>query len=64
LDRTFTLDKKGEVWTYTDPHLSKYNESSLGELRTVFDRLKIAIEATAPKRLDDSTKKLPSAETE
>ena len=63
LVRHFNLDKKSGAWTYTDPYLIKYGKSSLDKLQEVFDKLKIAIEASAPKRLDDTDKWLPPSET-
>ena len=62
LVRSFQLSKKDNQWTYLDPYLIKYKESSLDKLLSTYERLKIAIEASAPKSLDDN-KLLPS-ETE
>ena len=63
LVRHFDLNKKGDTWTYADPYLIKYGESSLDKLQAVFDKLKVAIEASAPKKLDDTEKQLPPSET-
>jgi len=62
LVQTFTFNKKAGLWTYADPYLIKNNESSLDKLLTTYERLKIAIEASAQKSLDNN-KLLPS-ETE
>ncbi len=64
LVRTFYLKKKGAAWTYEDPYQIKYGESSLPMLQTAYDRLRIAIEASAPRKLDDSPKELPKDTTE
>jgi len=45
IKKTFHLEKKGSGWTYVDPSLIKYGESSLEELKSVFSRLKLAMEA-------------------
>jgi hypothetical protein len=63
LVRTFNLDKKDDKWTYTDPYLIKYGESSLDKLQTVFDRLKSAIETSAHKQFGNTKGQLPSNET-
>lgn len=64
LVRTFYLKKKGTGWIYEDPYLIKYRESSLPMLQTAYDRLRIAIEASAPGKLDQSKKELPTNPTE
>ena len=61
LARTFYIDKKEGAWTYTDPYLIKDGKSSLGELQSVFDKLKVAIEASIPKRLNNTGKQLPAS---
>lgn len=58
LVRTFYLKKKGAGWSYEDPYLIKYGESSLPMLQTAYDRLRIAIEASAPGKLDTSRREL------
>ena len=63
LVRTFNLNKKEDAWTYTDPYLIKYGESSLDKLQEVFDKLKVAIEASAPKKIEDTQGQLPPNET-
>ena len=59
---SYQLYRKGVEWTYLDPYLIKHGRSSLDKLQKVFDRLKIAIEAFAPKKLDDTRKYLPPSE--
>lgn len=59
LVRTFSLKKKGTGWIYEDPYLIKYGESSLSMLQTACDRLRIAIESSAPGKLDTPRKELP-----
>lgn len=63
LVHTFRLDKKDGTWTYTDPYLIKYGESSLDKLQAVFNKLKVAIEASAPRKLDDTRGQLPPNNT-
>jgi hypothetical protein len=60
LVQSFSLDRKNGSWTYIDPYLIKYKESSLDKLQAAFDRLKIALEASAPKSVDN--KKLLTSE--
>ncbi len=58
LVRTFLLQKEGDTWTYVDGSLSKRGKSSLPELQTAYERVRIAIEASAPKPLDESRREL------
>lgn len=62
LVQSFYLEKKGNSWTYVDPYLIKYKESSLDKLLTAFERLKIAIDASAPKSLGDNKLLPPKTE--
>jgi hypothetical protein len=55
LVRNFELERKENVWTYTDPYLIKYGESSIDKLQAAFDKLKDAIEASLPKKLEKNT---------
>lgn len=55
LVRNFELERKENVWTYTDPYLIKYGESSMDKLQAAFDKLKDAIEASLPKKLEKNT---------
>jgi len=60
---SFLLNKKGSTWTYTDPYLIKYGESSIAKLQEIFNKLKAAIEASAPKKLNDKKSKLLTNES-
>lgn len=62
LVQTFNLDKNAGQWTYCDPYLIKYKESSLDQLSTAYERLKMALTTPTPNSLDNS--KLISSETE
>lgn len=47
--RTFNLEKREDKWTYVDVYLAKYKTSSLDKLKAAYEKLKIAIEAAAPR---------------
>jgi len=64
LVRNFLLNKEGKNWVYVDGSLLEYKISSLPMLQTAYERLRIAVEASAPKKLDDSPKKLLTDTTE
>ena len=64
LVHTFLLNKKGERWVYVDGSFLKHGVSSLPMLQTAYERLRIAVEASAPKPLDESKKELPPGTTE
>ncbi len=60
LVRSFLLNKKGGGWIYVDGSLIKHKVSSLLMLQTAYERLRIAIEASAPGKLDTPRKELPT----